>query len=116
MRGNDHQQEEIFSYVSSERRVRQDHPLRRVRAMTDAALQQMSPEFDALYARAGRPSIAPEKLLRTLLLQALYSVRSERLLDGKIAELFFDQVVAQADQHSLLSDEHFTVDGTMIEA
>jgi transposase len=152
MRGNDDQQEEMFSYVSGEKRVPADHPLRRVRSMTDAALQQMSPEFGALYARAGRPSIAPEKLLRALLLQALYSVRSERLLleqlhynllfrwfvglsmdeavwevtvftknrerllDGKIAEVFFDQVLAQADQHRLLSDEHFTVDGTRIEA
>jgi transposase len=152
MRGNDNEQEEMFSYVSSEKRVPQDHPLRRVRRMTDAALKQMSPEFGALYARAGRPSIAPEKLLRALLLQALYSVRSERLLmeqlhynllfrwfvglsvdelvwdvtvftknrerllDGKIAAVFFDQVLAQADEHRLLSDEHFTVDGTMIEA
>ena len=112
----------------------------------------MSPEFNALYACLGRPSIPPERLLRALLLQALYSVRSERqlmerleydllfrwfvglsmdepvwdptvftknrdrLLDGKIAELFFDQVLAQAEQHRLLSDEHFTVDGTLIEA
>lgn len=152
MRGNDKQQEEMFSYVSMEKRVPQNHPLRRVRAMTDAALQRMSPEFDAMYACMGRPSIPPERLLRALLLQALYSVRSERrlmeqlqydllfrwfvglsmdepvwdetvftknrdrLLDGKIAELFFDQVLAQAEEHQLLSDEHFTVDGTMIEA
>ena len=152
MRGNDKQQEEMFSYVSSEKRVPRDHPLRRVRAMTDAALQRMSPKFDALYACIGRPSIPPERLLRALLLQALYSVRSERLLmeqleynllfrwfvglnmdepvwdetvftknrdrllDGKIAELFFEQVLAQAEEHQLLSDEHFTVDGTMIEA
>jgi len=152
MRGNDKQQEEMFSYVSMEKRVPRNHPLRRVRAMTDAALQRMSPEFDAMYACMGRPSIPPERLLRALLLQALYSVRSERrlmeqlqydllfrwfvglsmdepvwdetvftknrdrLLDGKIAELFFDQVLAQAEEHQLLSDEHFTVDGTMIEA
>ena len=152
MRGNDNQQEEMFSYVSMEKRVPQDHPLRRVRTMTGAALQGMSREFDAMYARTGRPSIPPERLLRALLLQALYSVRSERrlmeqlqydllfrwfvglsmdepvwdetvftknrdrLLDGKIAELFFDQVLAQAEEHQLLSDEHFTVDGTMIEA
>jgi transposase len=80
MRGNDKQQEEMFSYVSIEKRVPQEHPLRRVRAMTDAALQRMSPEFDALYACIGRPSIPPERLLRPLLLQALYSVRSERRL------------------------------------
>jgi transposase len=152
MRGNDNHQEAIFSYVSMEKRVPQDHPLRRVRAMTDTALRGMSPQFDALYARLGRPSIPPERLLRALLLQALYSVRSERqlmerldydllfrwfvglsmdervwdetvftknrdrLLDGKVAELFFDQVLEQAEEHQLLSDEHFTVDGTLIEA
>jgi transposase len=152
MRGNDNQQEAMFSYISMEKRVPQDHPLRGVRAMTDAALRGMWPQLDALYARLGRPSIAPERLLRALLLQVLYSVRSERqlmerleydllfrwfvglnmdeavwdetvftknrerLLEGKVAELFFDQVLAQADEHRLLSDEHFTVDGTMIEA
>jgi transposase len=135
-----------------EKRVPQDHPLRRIRAMTDVALQRMSPQFDALYACLGRPSIPPERLLRALLLQALYSVRSERqlmerleydllfrwfvglsmdepvwdetvftknrnrLLDGEIAEEFFQQVLAQAREWQLLSDEHFTVDGTMIEA
>src|SRR5450759_151919 len=152
MRGNVKEQEEMFSYVSMEKRVPRNHPLRRVRAMTDAALQRMSPEFDAMYACMGRPSIPPERLLRALLLQALYSVRSERrlleqlqydllfrwfvglsmdepvwdetvftknrdrLLDGKIAELFFDQVLAQAEEHQLLSDEHVTGDGTMSEA
>ena len=152
MRGNDPQQEDLFSYVPMEKRVPKDHPLRRIRVMTDRALQRMWPELDALYARVGRPSIAPERLLRGLLVQALYSVRSERqlmerleydllfrwfvglrmdeavwdatvftknrdrLLEGKIAELFFDQVLAQAEEHGLLSDEHFTVDGTMIEA
>jgi len=152
MRGNDNPQEAMFSYVSMEKRVPQDHPLRRIRAMTDTALQGMSPQFDALYARLGRPSIPPERLLRALLVQALYSVRSERqlmerldydllfrwfvglsmdegvwdetvftknrdrLLDGEIAQLFFDQVLAQAAEHQLLSDEHFTVDGTLIEA
>lgn len=152
MRGNDNHQEEIFSYVPMEKRVPRDHPLRRVRAMTDAALQRMSPQFEALYAPVGRPSIPPERLLRALLLQALYSVRSERqlmerleydllfrwfvgmnmdepvwdetvftknrdrLLDGEIAEGFFQQVLGQAQERQLLSDEHFTVDGTMIEA
>ena len=152
MRGNDQQQEEMFSYVSMEKRVPQEHPLRRVRAMTDTALRGMSADFDAMYARLGRPSIPPERLLRALLVQALYSVRSERqlmerlkydllfrwfvglsmdekvwdetvftknrerLLEGEIAKLFFDRVLAQAQEHQLLSDEHFTVDGTMIEA
>src|SRR5580693_10211654 len=152
MRGHDKQQEGLFSYVSPEKRVPQDHPLRGLRAMVEAALKEMSPQFAVLYSRYGRPSIAPEKLLRALLLQMFYSVRSERLLmeqlgynllfrwfvglsmdeevwdetvftknrdrllDGKIAELFFDQVLAQAEEHQLLSDEHFTVDGTLIEA
>jgi transposase len=152
MRGHDERQEGMFSYISAEKRVALDHPLRRVRAMTDAALQEMSPKFGELYSRYGRPSIAPEKLLRALLLQALYSVRSERLLmeelnynllfrwfvglnvddevwdvtvftknrerllEGNIASAFFEQVLAQADGHGLLSDEHFTVDGTLIEA
>ena len=142
----------MFSYISPEKRVPEDHPLRRVRAMTDRALKEMSPKFSELYSRYGRPSIAPEKLLRALLLQTLYSVRSERLLmeelnynllfrwfvglnvdeevwdvtvftknrerllDGKIAEVFFEAVLAQAEEHGLLSDEHFTVDGTLIEA
>lgn len=142
----------MFSYISAEERVRKDHPLRRVREMTDRALQEMSAKFAALYSPQGRPSIAPEKLLRALLLQALYSVRSERLLmeeldynllfrwfvglgmddevwdvtvftknrerllAGEIATVFFDAVLEQARQQNLLSDEHFTVDGTLIEA
>ena len=80
MRGKEEQQLDVFSYVSPEQRVPQDHPLRSLRAMTDKALQQLKPRFNTLYARTGRPSIAPERLLRALLLQALYSVRSERLL------------------------------------
>ena len=80
MRGDDKQQLDVFSYVSPEQRVPQDHPLRSLRAMTDEALQQLRPRFNRLYAKTGRPSIAPEKLLRALLLQGLYSVRSERLL------------------------------------
>src|SRR5712692_9433560 len=150
MRGNDQQQEEIFSYISSEKRVPQDHPLRRVRAMTDVALRRMSPEFDALYACIGRPSIPPERLLRALLVQALYSVRSERLLmeqldynllfrwfvgmsmdervwdatvftknqdrllNQETARGLFQRVVGRARDY--MSDEHFTVDGTLIEA
>lgn len=80
MRGHDEQQEGMFSYISPEKRVPQDHPLRGLRTMVDAALQEMSPQFAVLYSRYGRPSIAPEKLLRALLLQMFYSVRSERLL------------------------------------
>ena len=152
MRGADHQQSAMFSYISAERRVPKDHPLRPIRAMADAALEQLGPSFDAIYASSGRPSIAPEKLLRALLLQVLYTVRSERmlmeqldynflfrwfvglniddpvwdatvftknrerLLKGEVAEGFFTAVVDQARTQGLLSDEHFTVDGTLIEA
>jgi len=152
MRGKDDQQLDVFSYISPEQRVPQDHPLRSLRAMTDEALQQLKPRLNNLYAKIGRPSIAPEKLLRALLLQALYSVRSERLLmeqldynllfrwfvglnmddaiwdvtvftknrerllDGDIAEAFFQAVLQQARNQNLLSDEHFTVDGTLLEA
>src|ERR1035438_8733962 len=80
MRGKDEQQLDVFSYISPEQRVSQDHPLRPLRVMTDEALRELQPQFHKLYAKTGRPSIAPEKLLRALLLQALYSVRSERLL------------------------------------
>ena len=152
MRGADNQQAEIFSYLSPETRVRKDHPLRPIRAMADAALEQMSPLFDALYAATGRPSIPPEKLLRAQLIQMLYSVRSERLLmeeidysvlfrwfvgmnmdepvwdvtvftknrdrllDGDVAREFLLQVVSQAKAQGLTADEHFTVDGTLVEA
>src|ERR1700739_3215047 len=84
MRGIDYQQDDMFSYLSPEQRVRKDHPLRAVRAMTDEILERMSPLFDAMYAELGRPSIPPEKLLRAQLLQMLYSVRSERLLMEEI--------------------------------
>src|SRR5882762_5856972 len=80
MRGVDQQQSGMFSYISAERRVPKDHPLRAIRVMVDAALKESSWRFDAVYATSGRPSIAPEKLLRALLLQVLYTVRSERLL------------------------------------
>jgi transposase len=142
----------MFSYISAEQRVPKDHPLRAVRAMVDVALRELGPRFDAIYAANGRPSIPPEKLLRALLLQVLYTVRSERLLmeqldynllfrwfvglnldepvwdasvfsknrerllEGEIAEGFFQVVVEQARARGLLSDEHFTVDGTLIEA
>src|SRR5881409_819172 len=152
MRGKDEQQLDVFSYISPEQRVPQDHPLRSLRAMTDEALRGLQPRFNKLYAKTGRPSIAPEKLLRALLLQVLYSVRSERLLmeelnynmlfrwfvglnmddqvwdpttftknrerllRGDIAEGFFAGVLEQARGYELLSDEHFTVDGTLLEA
>jgi transposase len=152
MRGDDPQQAAMFSYISPEERVPQEHPLRRIRGMVEAVLKELSPPFERLYARTGRPSIAPEKLLRALLLQVLYTIRSERLLmeqldynllfrwfvglnmddsiwdastfsknrerllEGEVAYAFFDQVLAQARERDLLSDEHFTVDGTLIEA
>src|ERR1035441_9031263 len=84
MRGDERIQDGMFSYVSLEQRVPQDHPLRAVRKLTDAVLGSLSPEFDALYAASGRPSIAPEYILRALLLQVFYSVRSERLLVEQI--------------------------------
>ena len=152
MRGDDRQQAAMWSYLSPEQRVPADHPLRPVRRMVDTVLGELAPAFAKLYAPVGRPSIAPEKLLRALLLQVLYSVRSERLLmeqldynllfrwfvglnmddpiwdatvftknrqrllDGDIAQAFFARVLAQARAADLLSDEHFTVDGTLIEA
>jgi transposase len=152
MRGADEQPGSMFSYISPEERVPQDHPLRAVRRMTDRALERLSPRFGTLYVKFGRPSVAPEKLLRALLLQALYSIRSERqlmeqldynilfrwfvglgmddpvwtpttftknrerLLDGDIATAFFQAVLIQAETAQLLSDEHFTVDGTLLEA
>jgi transposase len=152
MRGDDEQQLGVFSYISPEQRIPQDHPLRPLRAMADEALHELQSRFSKLYAKTGRPSIAPEKLLRALLLQVLYSVRSERmlmeqldynllfrwfvglnlddaiwdatvftknrqrLLDGDIADAFFAAVLKQARQRDMLSDEHFTVDGTLLEA
>src|SRR5918993_392999 len=152
MRGIDKQQSAMFSYVSPEARVPPNHPLRLIRTMVDESLKALSPVFDEMYASFGRPSIAPEKLLRSLLLQILYSIRSERmlmeqleynllfrwfvglnvdepvwvatvysknrdrLLNGDVAEQFFAKVLEQAGEHDLLSDEHFSVDGTLIEA
>lgn len=152
MRGDDRQQARMFSYISPEERVPPNHPLRAIRDMVDRVLTRLSPRFEALYSTTGRPSIAPEKLLRALLLQVLYTVRSERmlmeqldynllfrwfvglnlddpiwdptvfsknrerLLEGDIAQAFFEEVLAEARRQRLLSDEHFTVDGTLIEA
>jgi transposase len=152
MRGADEQSESMFSYVSLEERVPADHPLRAIRRITDRALERLSPKFGTLYINFGRPSVAPEKLLRALLLQALYTIRSERqlmeqleynllfrwfvglgmddrvwspttftknrerLLAGDIAGAFFEAVLIHADTARLLSDDHFTVDGTLLEA
>ena len=152
MRGEDLQQHELFSYGSLEDRVPANHPLRPIRTMVDEALQALDGRFDEIYGEDGRKSIPPERLLRALLLQMLYTVRSERmlmeqleynllfrwfvgltanepvwhptvftknrdrLLEGAVAEEFFSLIVAQARQKRLLSDEHFTVDGTLVEA
>src|SRR5881628_539016 len=153
MRGDDdRQQAGMWSYIAPEQRVPADHPLRPIRAMVDTVLAELSPAFAPLYSPVGRPSIPPEKLLRALLLQVLYSTRSERLLmeqldynllfrwfvglnmddpiwdatvftknrerllKGDVAKAFFDEVLRIAREHDLLSDEHFTVDGTLIEA
>src|SRR6266446_25816 len=114
MRGDDDLQEGMFSYISPEKRVPADHPLRPIRKMVDEILKEMSPKFAKLYSDVGRPSIAPERLLRSLLLQVFYSVRSERMLIEEIAESFFQRVLERAKPY--MSDEHFTVDGTLIEA
>src|SRR5271154_6730581 len=132
MRGDDNQQEGMFSYVSPEKRVPADHPLRPIRKMVDEILKEMSPQFAKLYSDVGRPSIAPERLFRSLLLQIFYSVRSERMLieqlqynllfrwvvgielNEEIAASFFARVLERASP--FMSDEYFTVDGTLIEA
>ena len=152
MRGQDTQQAAMYSYLSPEQRVPQDHPLRPIRQMADRVLDRLSGLFEEMYSWTGRPSIPPEKLLRALLLQVLYTVRSERmlmeelnynllfrwfvglnmddevwvptvfsknrdrLLEGAVAQKFFDEVVEEARKQDLLSDEHFTVDGTLLEA
>jgi transposase len=152
MRGSDDQQSAMFSYLSPEQRVPAGHPLRKVREITDRLLDELSDLFDQMYSAMGRPSIAPEKLLRALLLQVLYTVRSERmlieemnynllfrwfvglnmddavwdvtvftknrdrLLKAEVARKFFDLVVGEARALDLMSDEHFTVDGTLLEA
>jgi transposase len=150
MRGDDQQQSGMFSYVSIEQRVPQDHPLRAIRKLVNELLRSMAKEFDSMYAKAGRPSVPPERLLRAALLQIFYSIRSERmlmeqmnynllfrwfvglemdepvwnhavfsknrerLLNHEVARKFFQRVVEQARPH--ISEEHFTVDGTLIEA
>src|ERR1700727_142093 len=152
MRGLDAQQSAMFSYLSPEQRVPEGHPLRKVREITDRLLIELSDLFDQMYSTMGRPSIAPEKLLRALLLQVLYTIRSERmlieqldynllfrwfvglnmddavwdvtvftknrdrLLKADVARKFFELVVDEARGLDLMSDEHFTVDGTLLEA
>src|SRR5437016_397701 len=152
MRGKDTQQDAMFSYVSPDQRVPADHPLRPIRDFVDLVLEGLSGSFSRLYPDWGRPSIPPEKLLRALLLQVLYSIRSERmlmeqleynllfrwfvglnmdepvwhptvfaknrdrLLEGAVAEEFFSIILNEARRERLLSDDHFTVDGTLVEA
>jgi transposase len=152
MRGKETGQQSFYSYVSQEERIPADHPLRTIRLIVDNVLRQLSRGFTTLYARTGRPSIPPEQLLRALLIQAFYSVRSERqlmeqlnynllfrwfvglsmddqvwdatvftknrdrLLEGDVAQAFFEAVREQARDKGLLSEEHFSVDGTLIEA
>jgi len=152
MRGSDQQQTHVFSYISPEQRVRKDHPLRPIRTMVDEILKELSPQFDKMYAKVGRPSILPEQLLRAQLLQMFYSVRSERLLmkemdynipfrwfvglnlddpvwdatvftknrdrllEAEVAKEFLERVVAHAREQGWMLDEHFTVDGTLLEA
>lgn len=152
MRGSQKQQDSLFSYVPLEKRIPKSHPLRPIRKMVDEALKKMSNKFSELYSYTGRPSIAPEYLLRAALLQIFYSIRSERLLmeqldynllfrwfvglkmddpvwnhsvfsknrdrllNTEIAALFFASIRDQAAKKKLISDEHFTVDGTLLEA
>jgi transposase len=152
MRGDEVSQGEVFSYISAEKRVPADHPLRKVRELVDAALDRLSGDFDRMYSDVGRPSIPPERLLRALLLQYFYGIRSERmlmeqldynllfrwfvglqmddpvwvpttftknrgrLLEGEIAQRFLEETVALAQERGLTSDEHFSVDGTLLEA
>src|SRR5262244_872974 len=125
MRGDEDGQADVWSYIPLEQRVPADHPLRPMRAMVDAILVELSPQFNQLYSRVGRPSIPPDLLFRWFVgLKAdgriwdatVFTKNRQRLLDGEIARAFFDRVVAQARERGLLSDEHFTVDGTLIEA
>ena len=152
MRGGDEKQSAMFSYVRLEQRIPSDHPLRSIRWMTDRALERLKDEFEELYSATGRPSIAAERLIRALLLQVLYSVRSERqlieqldynllfrwfvglemddevwdvtvftknrerLIDGEVSQGLLSSVLVQAGENNLLSEEHFTVDGTLIQA
>jgi transposase len=151
MRGNKRSQEELFHYFSVEERIPQDHPLRSIRALCDKLLRRMSDTFDTMYSDIDRPSLAPEVLLKSTILMALYSVRSERqfceqlnynilfrwflgmdlseagfersvfstnrarLIEHEVSREFFGEVVSEARARKLVSEEHFTVDGTLIE-
>lgn len=152
MRGADVPQSTMFSYLSVEDRIPVDHPLRAIQTLVNPILATLSPRFQTMYATMGRPSIPPERLLRAMLLQTLFTIRSERqlmeqlnynllfrwfvglnpddavwvptvftknrqrLIDGNIAEAFLQEVLTVAASHDLLSHEHFTVDGTLLEA
>ena len=152
MRGADHPQTAMFSYVSIEDRIPADHPLRGIQSLVNPVLAKLSLRFQAMYSTMGRPSIPPERLLRALLLQILYTIRSERqlmeqlnynllfrwfvglnpddavwtptvfsknrdrLVEGNIADAFLHEILKAADARNLLSHEHFTVDGTLLEA
>src|SRR4026209_320047 len=152
MRGAESGQQVLFSYVAIDARIPADHPLRAMKQLLEPVLGDLAPRFATMYAEGGRPSIPPEQLLRALLLQVLYTIRSERqlmeqleyhllfrwfvgvgmddavwsastfsknrdrLLDGDIAAAFFDAILIHADTERLLSDEHFTVDGTLVES
>src|SRR5262245_29461997 len=152
MRGDAIDREPTISYITTAQRVPQDHPLRPIRAMADEALKALSPQFERLYSKVGRPSVPPERLLRALLLQYFYGIRSERLLieqleynllfrwfvglsmespvwdattftknrerllSGDLANRFLEEIVAEARSRGLTSDEHFSVDGTLLQA
>jgi transposase len=152
MRGDELKQTAMYSYVTLEQRIAADYPARQIRAMVNGALRRMDSELSMLYAATGRPSIAPERLLRSLLLMVLYSIRSERqlmeqlnynllfrwfvglemedqvwdvtvfiknrerLIAGEVSQRLLSSVLIEARQHQLLSEEHFTVDGTLIQA
>ncbi len=152
MRGEDEVQSTMFSYLSIEDRIPENHPLRTIQALVNPILEELSPRFEAMYSKVGRPSIPPERILRALLLQKFYTIRSERQLmeqldynllfrwfvglnpddpvwvptvftknrerleEGNIADAFLHGVLAAANARDLLSHEHFTVDGTLLEA
>jgi len=152
MRGDDNNQTAIYSYVTMAQRIPMDHPARQIRAMVDRALVRMDAQFDELYSATGRPSIAPERLLRAMLLMVLFSIRSERqlmeqinynllfrwfvglemddpiwdvtvftknrerLIGGAVSQQLLESVLVEARAHDLLSEEHFAVDGTLIQA
>jgi transposase len=152
MRGDDQKQSAMFSYLTLAQRIPSDHPAREIRVLVDRALERLDAEFEKLYSETGRPSIAPERLLRATLLMILYSIRSERqlmeqmnynllfrwfvglemddavwdatvftknrerLIDGAVSQQLLESVLVEARAHQLLSEEHFTVDGTLIQA